>query len=1231
MFGQLFSFELKLWFKRPAVYIYFFVCFLLSLLLVMTQAGLIGNSLGDSNTTINSARAIGLFLIRAHSGLIARIILVTIIAPVIYKDFQYNMHPLLFTKPITKFGYMAGRFSAVFLVSLFVLSAGVFAHIIVCALPGIDPAKLGTFHIMNYVWPFIYFVIPNTLLVGAIFFSLVTFTRNRIAGYIGYLAFMIITGIATALLSNLENQHLAAVLEPFGEQAFRQVTKYWSPDEQNNLSVPFTGVLLYNRLLWLGIGLLIAALTYMRFKFSQFNNPVSFFRRKSRESMLSLPSSPLQPLSDIIRPAQDFSIRYSWRQIWFLAKFEFGKITRSIFFLIIVILAAASLMLVVPVAGTIYGTATLPVTYNILEIGGLLFKFFMLIIIIFYSGVVVWRERDAKVEELVGTAPTRPYVSFASKLIALILVQVVLLFVILLTGIAIQFYNGYYKPELLLYIKDLYGFKLIGLTLICVMALTLQTLINQRYIGYGIAVLIFMGLPVLYELLEWNNQLLQYNSDGPGLPYSDMNGFGHIVYPFTLFKIYWSSFAVILIIISNLMWVRGKEKGFRARLRIASRLFSGKAKLAAALAFLVFILTGGFIFYNTNILNKNISSAQEEKNQAGFEKKYRKYLQTQQPRIVAASWNVDIYPQQRGARMNGYYMVRNKSLRNVDSVILNVVSSEKINFFRLGKPATAVLSDAENGFYIYKLASPLLPGDSMRIDMSLDYFPKGFKNNDAGRAIVYNGTFFNSRFLPSLGYDPDGELEENSTRKKYGLPPKERMADVNDPAARMNNYISHDADWIDFECTVSTSGDQTAIAPGYLLKQWQQDGRNYFHYKMDCKILNFYSFLSARYEIRRDQWLNPATGKAVAIEIYYNKGHEYNLDRMIKGVKKSLDYYTKNFSPYQHRQVRIIEFSRIDGTFAQSFPNTIPFSEGIGFIAKVDDKDPESINYPFYVTAHEVAHQWWAHQVIGGNVQGSTLMSETMSQYSALMVMEKEFGKPAMKKFLRYEMNNYLRGRAMETKKELPLIRCENQQYIHYNKGSVIMYALKDYIGEDTLNAALARYIRKVAYQEPPYTNSIEFVSYLRAATPDSLKYIINDMFETITIYENKTTKCSYSKTADGKYLVKLSVECSKFKADSIGRLKAAPLADWIDIGIFGSKNVNGKKTETELYLKKRKIDKAKMDFEIIVDEEPVSAGIDPYNKLIDRTPDNNTRSFKGGDKESSSEGGSAVTIKVGN
>ena len=122
---------------------------------------------------------------------------------------------------------------------------------------------------------------------------------------------------------------------------------------------------------------------------------------------------------------------------------------------------------------------------------------------------------------------------------------------------------------------------------------------------------------------------------------------------------------------------------------------------------------------------------------------------------------------------------------------------------------------------------------------------------------------------------------------------------------------------------------------------------------------------------------------------------------MVKATKASLDYYEENFSPYQFRQLRIMEFPRTYGSFAQSFANTVPFSETIGFIAKVDEDDTYGVDYPFSVTSHEVAHQWWAHQVIGADVRGSTLLSESMSEYSSLKVLEKERGKDQMRVFLK--------------------------------------------------------------------------------------------------------------------------------------------------------------------------------------------------------------------------------------
>jgi aminopeptidase N len=324
---------------------------------------------------------------------------------------------------------------------------------------------------------------------------------------------------------------------------------------------------------------------------------------------------------------------------------------------------------------------------------------------------------------------------------------------------------------------------------------------------------------------------------------------------------------------------------------------------------------------------------------------------------------------------------------------------------------------------------------------------------------------------------------------------------------------------------------------------------------------------------------------------------------MIAASKKSLDYFTANFGPYQHKQVRIIEFPRYE-RFAQSFPNTIPFSESIGFIARISK--PEDIDYVTYVTAHEIGHQWWAHQVIGANQQGATMLVESMAQYSALMVQEKEYGAVQMKKFLKYELDRYLSGRGAELVEEEPLMLVEDQPYIHYSKGSLTLYALRDWVGEKNMNQALAQFIKDKKFQQPPYTNSRELISYLSQAVPPERKGILDDLFEKITIYDLKATDVQSKKRNDGKYDVSFNIEAKKFHADGKGKETETSMNDWIDVGVLGTKQKDG--SNKILALEKKQLRSGKMKFEFVVNERPEKAGIDPLNKMIDRNPDDNTK-----------------------
>jgi hypothetical protein len=584
---------------------------------------------------------------------------------------------------------------------------------------------------------------------------------------------------------------------------------------------------------------------------------------------------------------------------------------------------------------------------------------------------------------------------------------------------------------------------------------------------------------------------------------------------------------------------------------------------------------------------------------ADYEKAYRRYKGLPQPKIEAIRADVDIHPETRTVEIRGHYRMRNAGTTPISQLHVTIAPDTEVR--RLDFPAhKRVKADAISGYTIYQLDAPLAPGAEMDFDYDLEYAPHGFPLDGGDTHVVYNGTFFNNfAALPQFGYDQGRQLQDRNDRRKYGLPELPRMNPIGDTAAYADNYLGPNRDWVDFETTVSTSSGQIALAPGYLQREWTENGRRYYRYKSEAKLLPFFSWLSADWQVKRDRWHD------VALEIFYDRKHPYNVDRMMDATKKSLDYYTTHFSPYQFRQLRILEFPGY-ATFAQSFANTIPFSEAIGFIADVRDKD--DIDMPFYVTAHEVGHQWWAHQVIGADVQGSTMLSESLAQYSALMVMEHEYGPHRMRKFLKYELDKYLSARSQERVAEQPLALNENQQYIHYNKGSVVFYALKDAIGEDTLNHILAGFLDKWAFKGPPYPTTRDFLADLYAGTDEKFHPLIHDMFERIVFFDNRAVEATAKKRPDGKYALTLKVHSAKLVAAGKGKETEEKMDELVDIGVFSRPPGGDEDDEKVLYLKKHHITGTDNTIELVLDAEPFEAGIDPYNKLVDRASGDNRK-----------------------
>ena len=1234
-FREVLRWELKLYAGRASTWIYFGIFAAIGFLMMCASAGAFDQFqvafASGGKVKANAPYAIALSI--ATVSLLGISVTAAISGNSSSRDYELGTHPLFFTTPVSKGAFLGGRYAGTLLVNLVVL-AGIGVGLMVATwMPFLDKERLGAFSLAAYAAPYLTIVLPNLLFVGAIFFALAAVTRQMLPNYVG--AVMLLVGylIAAQLANDMENRSIAAVLDPFGIRAMGLVSRYWSIDERNTRTVPLVEdgeptVLLWNRLLYIAVGALVFAVCWARFRFAHQAPERTGFGRKRAEAA-KIDAAVAGPSAGLVRDirlpavARDFGRGARWAMLWSLTRRAFWGIVKNRYFAAIVGAGILFLATTAGEAGKLYGTTTYPVTYEVIELLEGSFGLFVIITITFYAGELVWAERDLAVSQIVDATPMPTWVSYLSKLLALIGVTAALMTVTLVAGIITQALKGYYKFEIPLYLQSLYGIRLLDYVLLIVLVLAIHVLVNNKYLGHFLAVLFYLFTGLMGQMgLEHN--LYTYGSDG-GVSYSDMNEYGHFIGPFFWWKLYWGAFAVLLAIASNLLWVRGLETVPGWRTKLARGRLTRGTRLGLAAAGAAFLATGAFIFYNTNVLNTYRTSREGRKLQAEYERLYKKYEHAPQPRIVASRLAVDLVPTSRDVRVAGSYLLRNRTASPIDTVHVRLLPDLDLDSLAFDRPASRVLDDEVHGYRMWRLATPLAPGDSMRMTFRVAYETRGFENDIGDTQVVENGTFLSSFFLPGIGYSESGELGGDDARKKEKLPVKERMAPATDLRARMNTYVASDADWLDYEATISTDPDQIALTSGYLQREWTEGGRRYFHYKMDAPILSIYAFQSGRYRVKKDAWTGP-DGKPVAIEVYYHPGHEYNLERMIHAVKQSLAYYTANFSPYQHRQVRIVEFPRY-ARFAQSLPNTIPYSEAIGFIARITDP-LKDIDYPFYVTAHEVAHQWWAHQVIGGNVQGSTMLSETMAQYSALMIMEREYGPAQMKRFLEYELDNYLLGRSTEQKREMPLVKVENQPYIHYRKGSLVMYALKDYIGEAALNGALKKYIEAVAFQQPPYTTAPDLVTYLRAATPDSLQYVIDDLFERITLYENRTDSATVKARPDGvTFDVTLHVTAKKLSADTVGRETEVPMRDWVDVGVFGDSVVGvtaalqPKTTPVLLYHAKHRIARGSQTIPLVVQGRmpvrgkstlvPTRGGVDPLHKLVDRQLRDNVITLK--------------------
>jgi ABC-2 type transport system permease protein len=1202
-----FSFELREQARRRSNYLYFATLFALGLLITF----LVGS---ETQTWFNEQTRTDVPLLANAPAFVTRMTQQLLILGLLglagalfgrsaTQAFDCNFYPLLASSGVREWQYILGRLLVAWLVALLVLAGGSLGLLVGLALPGINPSYVGPLQLRAYVEPYALYVASYTLILGAILFTVGLLGRRPL--------WVSLTALAL-LISEFRFQWL----EPL--RGGISPTAYWTPVERNLLLVPISGPEIVNRLLWLGVTAvgLFVLVRWFRFSRGALSLPSLARRGAQRERPSAVARQPKLGVAPPVRLRDGLWARLG--QLWEQTRFELRPLVANRW-----LLAALAAGIGLSIASTVqgigenYGVPDWPTTSRIVA-NTFWFTMSFVLCLACFLGESLWRERDSRVAELVDTTPTPSWVFYGGKLLAAVLLAALALCTLLVAAIVTQTALGYFHYEVSLYLTWLFTVDLVRIVLLLVPVLLVHVLVGNKYVGHFLSLVMLAALLILPQVLSLvapgSHFDLWVYGYRPELPYSDMNGFGHALGPVRLYQLYWTIGAVLLLLVAHLGWPRGRETGLRPRLRAAAQRLRGSLRHSLIGVLVLFLALANVLYYNTQVLHATAARPEAaaatddaaRQAVAAYLDRYA-HLADAQPVLTDVYGEWDVFPTQRRVEARVRYTLQNQTERPITDILLNDSAQPPLTDVRLGSLAepTEIHQVLQRRVYRFQLPEPLPPGGTVEASFAYRRLPlPGFSAGAPDLDVVYNGTVLPSdTFLPEVGYlgylwyllreRAAEESPSASHRHRHGhFAEAEALARPDDDPneARRWATLGTGGRRSGFAGVVSTDSDQTALLPGRLQREWTEGQRRYFEYRAEAPITNWFFVLSGRYAVQRAQHGD------VTLEVYYHREHAHNVDRLLQGMRESLDSFSASFGPYPYQHLRIVEVPDQVGA-ALSTPGTILYPARLGLTSRLPRNRPGVVDLPLYLTAHETAHQWWAHQLNPARADGALLVGETLAQYSALVVMDRVHGPASVRSFLKHELDGYLKGRSA---RDVPLAQTAGPDHAHvyYNKGAVVMYALRDYLGEEVLNDALARLLHD--YRDgPPYALASDLLDYLRAATPPEKQYLLTDLLDTITLWNNQAEKATATLRDDGRYDVTLVIRASKGRFDSEGHETPVEMDDLIDVGVFDASG-------SFIYLAKHPIRSGENTITVTVDREPATAGIDPVYKLIDRQTDDN-------------------------
>ncbi|MCF7990062.1 MAG: hypothetical protein K9M02_06440 [Thiohalocapsa sp.] len=1183
---------------------------------------------------VGATRWLALFGMLALAG--------SVFARAAQKDWDYDFAGLLQSTGLREWQFVLGRLLASWLTALAILAAIPLGLLCALALPSNLPEHVGPMGLRAYLQGYALHAVPSVLVAGTLIFAAALLLRRALWVYLVSFVLLLAPGLLVAPLDWVGLAQLGELLQPINASDLK-LTTTWVPVERNLQPVPVQAELLWNRLIWLAIAAAAAALLARQFRFSRVPpGPAgSLGKRRVRARPPERPvdrpvDRPAEPEEGRVagrlaettaaptaaKPRHDLPARL--RQLGARTLQQFRWLAGSYWLWIALAFGIAWSVSAGLQGGELtYSAALYPTTANLLARP--MFVTMVLLVLALMAGEALWRERACRIDSLLDVTPAPNWVFSGGLLAAIVAILALTMGLFLVIAVVMQATRGVGEVAIAPLLVDLFSIRLVHAAILMVPVLLIHVLANNKSVGHLLTLLYFIALVLFPQVLERTlgvPKLALYGAM-PEVRYSDMNGFGDLG-PLRWFQLYWGLVALVLLVLVQRLWVRGADTGAPARLRLAMRGARGPARPAFAALVALALVTGGWIYYATEVLHRSPTQLRAAEFGdtddrvtmrpaiADYARAYG-HLEERHPDLAHVQVDLDVQPAAGILDARGAYLFENRGTQPLAEILLADTAVHALAGFEVdGQPFTPELTRVAGARMLhFRLPSPLAPG--ARVQIAFEYRsmpPAGFSADGAEQGWAANGLYLlSTSWLPRVGYL--GYLE-NAARDtpRSGTPEDPRAADgdarhghaatgaidavsVSDGASGERDPRRYAAGtWqqrATFEGQICTDPDQTGLLPGVLERTWEQAGRRCFAYRSDApQHLQFHA-ISGRYAVERRRH------GEVDLEVYYHPDHAFNVDTLLKAMGTALDLAAASYGPYPLAYLRIAEVPYLNA--AISTPGTAVLGEPFGMTARVDRSRRGVLDLPFFVAAHEVAHQWWGEQVVPARAPGYAVILETLTQYGAVRAIEQEYGPESVRAFLGQELRDYLEARAQGS--DVPLAEARTEQHVFYHKGAVVMYALRDALGADTFDAALADFFARYR-QGPPFPLASDLMEALRAAAPPEQQPLITDLLETITLWSLKAERATSVRRPDGTHEVTLEIQASKARSDNAGSQTPIEMGtEMLDIGVLDARG-------EFLYLDKHPIGPGSNRVSVVVQQTPAQAGIDPQHLRIDREPDDN-------------------------